>query len=227
MLIRWSITLLLLVAWVVPATAEAPSMAVDIVTGTLNGRLFTTYTLDEMTDLLGRPSTVLSPSVDDGIYSGAKLLYPDLGLSVWFRHTKVDSTRSCREFLMYLSRTYDRESQTVFDPFQGIIAQGVTADWKADRVVDELGEFGAHDRFHQDAYDSSVELHETMLALGIVHDPDPRSSFGVMLDLITCVAIDSEGFSTLGFYEYNTRFIERVSLYTGGGVPPEAEVQPD
>ena len=52
----------------------AAELKIDIVGGTLHGKRVNEYTIDEITDLLGRPTTVVSPTRDSTGYEPPRSL---------------------------------------------------------------------------------------------------------------------------------------------------------
>ncbi len=192
----------------VPLVAGASVPAIDLETGSLGGRAFHTYTLDEATDLLGRPSTVTSPLEIDGRRFGARLKYHALGLSLSFAHPGDDAARHCGSMDVYLTRQWDDKAAVWYSAFTGEIHPAVTCEWKADRVLDVFGTARASDLFDQEEYDECVELEAALVASG-VRDGSGRP----MSSTVTAVLLRTDTHNVRFEYEYNTRFIDRLSIF--------------
>jgi len=192
---------------VLAVLSSAPSaLELDLVSGEFEGRPLNSYTLDEFTELLGRPSEVRSPQEVYGIRLGAQLKFHDIGLEAWFEHPKSDAEKHCRELTAYLIATPDEESDSEYAPFPGIITQGFTADWKADAVLELLGPLGATDIFDQESYDRMAELVAAKIEAGLAElDEEPECG-------LCSIILENEVFAADIDYEYNTRFIESAQL---------------
>ena len=131
-------TLLLL-----PAHAAQTVTNLDLIRATINDRPIAELTVDSVTDMLGRPTAVKQPETLAGVGekaadSGVILVYAELGLRFRFHHEQQDSKQGIANMVIYLSRKEDSETRTECSPFHGAITSGVTADWKAKRVMEDF-----------------------------------------------------------------------------------------
>jgi hypothetical protein len=109
---------------------------IDLYKGTLNGRVFYTLTIDDITDLLGRPSHQWKP---EG--RGAHVFYPDLGLALGLEST----SKKCRAITIDISgKTIDKippkeevKNMNV-KKYNGVLSKNIDGNWKLKRVMEEF-----------------------------------------------------------------------------------------
>jgi hypothetical protein len=123
-------------------SAESPEVTLDLVAGTLNGRVFSDYTVDTVTDLLGRPSWARAARIIEDLESeyafGPEVKYHDLGLHLRFQHPNYDPESHCYLVAIYMAKEWDSEAARNFKPFTGTVVQGVSGDWRAKKVIEEI-----------------------------------------------------------------------------------------
>ncbi|HXT17685.1 MAG TPA: hypothetical protein VN706_18745 [Gemmatimonadaceae bacterium] len=142
------------------AKAQSPSqpLAVDLRAGTLNGRPIADWTLDAITDAVGRPSAV-SPGVE-GI-TGPQLQYHLQGLSFWFRPKQQDPGQHLSTLTVHLTRKWDSDHTAWYQAFAGSLTPSVDANWKQSRLETE---FAALHPTVKTAEDAQRELRRSGLA---------------------------------------------------------------
>jgi hypothetical protein len=169
------------------AESEEEVIRIDLIAGTLNGRSFFSYTLNELTDLLGHPTLVHNSKIVEDlgdVYSfGPEVKYHDLGLHFWFQHPDYDAETHCYKVDIHMSDTWDAHGSRRYESFPGTIVQGVTGDWKAKQVLSDI------------------------VIPGIGSDED-----GLENESAGGHAIRLEGHTVEFSYEATTRFLEAVRL---------------
>jgi|SRR6185312_2065817 len=119
-------------------SAQGQPVLLDLKAGTLNGRPIVDWTLDAITDVVGRPSAV-SAGIE-GI-TGSQLHYHPQGLSFWFRPKEQDAAQHLSILTVYLARNWDREHTAWYQAFAGSLAPAVDANWKGSRLETEFAAF--------------------------------------------------------------------------------------
>jgi hypothetical protein len=132
---------------------DADKLDIDLIAATINKTNIFKLTLDQVTDLVGRPTMVEDPGEyknpkGETIKYGAGLYYFDKGLSFHFNHPESDPLQHCqRGVYIYLSRTWDQKRRKFFQPFQGTLSKGLDGSWKVKRVMADFNEFSPKDRY--------------------------------------------------------------------------------
>jgi hypothetical protein len=124
----------LLATSALPSSVCAASLLLDLPGGTLNEQPVVSWTLDDITNLLGRPSAVEDPVKD---IVGARLLYHQHGVMFWFQPPKQDPRQHLWLVSTRVVRTWDRDFSKYFEAFQGF-SPAVSGDWKAERILKEF-----------------------------------------------------------------------------------------
>ena len=120
----------------VRAQAKAtPELSVELRAGTLNGRPFAEWTLNELTNVFGRPTAVTSGV---GGITGPQLHYHSRGVSFWVQPSEKDSAQRLWLLTLYLSRSWDRSNSAWYDSFRGALLPAVDANWKQSQVLEEF-----------------------------------------------------------------------------------------
>jgi hypothetical protein len=106
-----------------------------LLAGTIDGRTFSALTLDQVTDLLGRPSVVQrSPAAS----FGPSVHYHEAGIRFSF------SPRSEGERVLivsvHLSKSRDKFSEKYYQPFVGQLTPAIDGNWKEERIMQLLAE---------------------------------------------------------------------------------------
>jgi hypothetical protein len=138
-------------------STQSQSLVVDLRAGTLNGRPIADWTLDAITDAVGRPSAV-SPGVE-GI-TGSQLHYHLQGFSFWFRPKQQDAAQHLSSLTVYLARKWDSDHAAWYQAFAGSLTPTVDANWKQSRLE---AEFASLHPTIKTAEDAKRELREAGL----------------------------------------------------------------
>jgi hypothetical protein len=132
-----SIVTLLSVVFALPFTAHAIEKPdIDLYNGTLNGRVFYTLTIDDITGLFGKTPHLYKRSLEGEVYE-TLLFYPDLGLEF-----QVDK-KSCRVITIDISgknlNNIGREVKKMnVKKYSGVLSKGIDGRWKPKRVMAEF-----------------------------------------------------------------------------------------
>ena len=179
------------------AKAQSPSvgsLSVDLRAGTMNSKPLAAWTLEEVTDSLGRPTAVIAGV--SGIV-GVQLHYHLLGVSFWFQPKNKDPDQHLWILSLYLARSWDSRSTAWFAPFSGSISPAVDANWKEARILAQFHDF---DPVLQTAAQREAEMERAVGKLAIqVPEAD-------------VVRYKLSGVSVAFLFEPNTGFVERVTL---------------
>jgi hypothetical protein len=116
-------------------SVEAHSLVVDLKAGTLNGRPIAEWTLDAITDAVGRPSAV-TPGIE-GI-TGSQLQYHPQGVSLWFRPKEKDPAQHLWMATVFVARRWDPDHVEWYRSFVGSMSPAVDANWKQARLESEF-----------------------------------------------------------------------------------------
>ena len=116
----WGLISVLMILTASTADAQGGrTVSIDLLAGTIDGRKFSIFTVDELTDILGRPSAVQhSPLGTDSPW----VHYHDVGLSFWF------SSREKGERIIvvdiHLSKSWDKTFMKHYQAFTGQLTPG-------------------------------------------------------------------------------------------------------
>lgn len=185
---------------VVPCQSLASSeLAIDLIKGTLNGTPLSTLTIDQVTDMLGRPSA--SDRYPELV--GAHIYYHSLGLQFWFNAPYMTpGNKHLLLLIIYLSKTWDSERSNFFMPFEGKLNPAATANWKVQRTLKELAQFGVVTETPPEQYEAEVKARQQQYGIsGSVVSPFHR------------VSLKGETTEPNFFHEPTTKFLEHIYVY--------------
>jgi hypothetical protein len=124
---------------VIDSREVASAMSIDFMEGTIDGRRFYDYTGDQITAMLGPPTWIRETKDKAGIeYVATHVKYHWVGLDFWFHHEAVDSEEHCYELSARTRSMWDHEAKLEYGSYPGSFAQGVSGDWNARAVVNEI-----------------------------------------------------------------------------------------
>jgi len=192
--LRWASMIATLSVITLAATTQSLAqvtktvITIDLLNGMLNDRPIFSWTLDEVTDLLGRPSAVENPV---GGIVGARLHYHETGLSLWFEAPQKDPRQAVFILSIYLSKAWDVRNRNHFLPFRGTLVPAVDANWKANQILKELASFNP-----------TVETPEERRRKAGVPVPMPEELIRMRRDVYQVNFV----------IEPNTKFVERVNI---------------
>lgn len=119
--------------------ASAQELEIDMIDATINGEPICELTIDEATDILGRPSAVQAPLIEA---LGEQIFYHDLGLAVQFNSAAVDPKKRVLYMDVYFAETYDPERTKLYQPYSGALVPEVDANFKVDKTEATLDKLG-------------------------------------------------------------------------------------
>jgi hypothetical protein len=119
-------------------TAERPD--IDLYKGTLNKRPFYEFTVDDVTDMFGRPSRTQEKE------QIATVSYHDLGMMFMFRPSEKSPAKNQKCIGLYISMSKQEDTlqenpvriSEFFMPYKGSISKNIDDNWKMKRVKDEF-----------------------------------------------------------------------------------------
>ena len=165
---------------------------VDVLAGSIDGRPLSTLTIDQLTDLLGRPSAVQRGI---GGVTGPQVHFHDAGLSFQFEQPAKGNWITT--VTIYLSKSWDKGSQTQYQRFAGEIKPAVDGTWKEEKILQLLAE-------HSPEVKSGEKRRQEAVAAGIGSSPG--------LEFQDVVRIRRSGHDTYFLFDATTKFLERISL---------------
>jgi DNA-directed RNA polymerase subunit RPC12/RpoP len=118
---------------------------IDLISATVYGKPVFKLGLDELTDLMGRPSGIKSPTLS-GV-SEAYLIYADKGLVFSFNDPSTDSRQTCNAFRIFLESTHTTEDGGPFVAFHGSLSYGLNGQWKVKDVSQAFAAYNPHDPY--------------------------------------------------------------------------------
>lgn len=184
---------------------NSTTQAIDLRQQTFNQRSIFSYSLDEITDLLGRPSGVKPERVGNKYYFGPELYYYDLGLRFDFPHSKK-GPQKVEQIRIFLSKTLDENQSKYFIPFAGNLHPSLSSNWKTDRVVKEFPSLNFKVDNSAGSFAQNLEHLSAMSGIPIAGDPF------LAYELLPTLTADSDkGRISFGF-DKTTKFIEWISL---------------
>jgi hypothetical protein len=187
--------LICLIASCLPICAQAIPASepkIDLRAGTLNGKAIPEWTLDQVTDVLLRP-TAVTPGYA-GI-TGVQTHYHTRGLSFWFKPKEKDPSQKLSILSIYLSRSWDKESMMWYEIYKGGLIPIVDANWKLPQV---LKEFATYNLTVKTVEESRIELEK----FGVGVPQTDFVNFNVNNKLRVAIAI-----------EPNTKFVETIYIH--------------
>jgi hypothetical protein len=185
---------------------------IDLVAATLYGNPLFHLSLDQLTDLLGRPASIRPPNtpLSGEKKIGTMLAYFDKGLLFGCEHPDVDARQTVKAVQVYLARTRPTAG-TPFAAFGGKLSFGLTAEWKAPRVMEAFAEFKPKDMYDAEKAKHWKEMEATTKQLeqltrdagGKVRERPPEDD-NPLTRILVVAPSDTIQFA----YEENTKFIE-------------------
>lgn len=171
---------------------------IDLNAGTLNGRPLGAWTLSEITEEFGRPSSV-SPGIS-GI-TGPQLYYHPQGLEFWLRPIEKDSAQHVWILTLHLAREWDSDHSSWYSIFQGKLVPAVDANWNQSRLLKEFSS-------RTPVVETADEYNQKLKAGGF-----PSTLHGATTD---AVHFDAGGTKVHFAIEPITKFVERFTLEVTG-----------
>lgn len=196
---RWAFSMSICAAAVaVPARAQQSAGSqptVDLRLGTLNGRPLAEWTLDAITDSLGRPTAVTSGI---GGVTGTQLHYHSRGLSLWFQAKEKDPSQRLWMATIYLAKSWDRSHTEWYEKFAGSLNPTVDGNWKQSRIETEFAALNPKTKTVEDGRKEAQAA-----GLGKLGVRGPENDFVYV----------TAGKTQITFaLEPNTKFLERIIL---------------
>ncbi|MBE2180081.1 MAG: DUF4339 domain-containing protein [Chthoniobacterales bacterium] len=201
-----------------PAPTPAP-VSLDLIDAKFRDTDIFDLTLDQVTDILGRPATVISPAVARSGSSnpqGAYLTYPGLGLSFLFSHPEVDSEQHCKTFIVRFSSGTDDVTKEHVEPYHGTVSFGISSQWKTPKLMETLAQFDPRDMY--DAEQAKALRGMSALLEDInqaTEEMGGRRSGDITItkhELGTFVVVTLPTHKLSFEYEENTKFVEAVQI---------------
>lgn len=124
---------------IVSSLGLAQELEINMIDATVNGEAICELTIDEATDILGRPSAVEPPLIE---VLGEQIFYHDLGLEVQFNSTTVDPEKRVLYLSIYFAETYDSERTKLYQPYSGVLTPEIDANFKVEKTESTLDELG-------------------------------------------------------------------------------------
>jgi len=213
----------------------------DLIEAKFCGRNLFDLSLDQITDVLGRPTLISDPgarkvklagAIDDWVPYGATADFDQAGLHFEFAHSDNDKNQRCISATIYLAKTWRSNHQAFFTPFPGKLSpKQVDGGWKSKRVLEEFAEFKPQDgwdnksmveqyknRVSKDDWDSIMRLQEE-ITVTPAQRTAARNATAALESLeqtekkyLNRISITHKGNELIFQYEENTKFIERVIL---------------
>jgi len=190
------------------ASSDTPDL--DLLNATINGHYIFDLSVDQVTDIFGRPSGVLHPE-SKREPNAVSVQYVDRGLDFQF----PDPSKPCERLTVYLSR------QGQFSSYSGTISRGLNANWKVKQLLDVFAEFKPHD-YYNDADAARIgtlreldveqeALNASARKLGMSEMPK-NDLAATMASTLTHVIIPFKTHIVDCSYEESTKFLERLEI---------------
>lgn len=133
---------------------------------TINDSTIKDLNIDEITDMLGRPTAtnnnpILSDIVD---VIGAQIYYHDIGMMFWFKPKSTDPQSRILNIEIYLVKTWDKDHNEFFQPFPGNITPKVNPNMKINNL---LSIFNEHNPTIRTAEETRKSYEEMMKGIGM------------------------------------------------------------
>jgi hypothetical protein len=171
---------------------NAKQPTIDLRAATLNGRPLASWTLDEITDSLGRPTAVTSGI---GGVVGPQLYYHARGISLWFDSKEKDPSQHLWMATVYLARSWDNDRSQWFAIFDGTLTPAVDGGWKSARLMTEFAALTP-------TLETAADYKKQLKAAGVAAQA-PQNDF---------MRFNAGGAQVTIALEPNTSFAERIIL---------------
>lgn len=118
---------------------SAQDLEIDLVNATINGGAVCELTIDEATDILGRPSAVKPPVIEA---LGDEIFYHNLGLHLQFNSATIDPEKRLLFINIYFAETYDEDRAELYQAYLGSLIPAVDANFKVEKTQSLLDQEG-------------------------------------------------------------------------------------
>ena len=176
---------------IVPATGQT-NLNLDKLT--LNGTIIRELTVEKLTNMLGRPSSVTSNKEIAEII-GPMVYYHNKGLGFIFFSKSEDPKQRVHIISIYLSKTWDEGFDIFYSPFSGVISPKLNTRMKIDEILPLFKNKKV-----------SVQTADEIRALLTAKNIDPTK---IREDIIK---VESAGCVVNIFCEEVTKYLERLSI---------------
>lgn len=174
---------------------------INLIEAKLNNVSIFETTLDQFTDILGRPTKV-NPEQYAFLYFGNDVIYYNKGLFLSFEHSKYDEKQHCIAIKIFLSKIWDANTGMNMEPFSGVLSKNINANWKVKQLLLELAQYNPINK-----YDKQEEL-------SIDNDPELDQKWkDLKKKSLYIVQIKFEKYIIDFRYEPTTTFLEQVIIY--------------
>jgi len=169
---------------------------IDLQEGLLNNTLFRDYTLDEITNIFGRPSSTQPPWKENigfkiPIQHGVSLVYADKGIVFDFDDPYSDFEQHLIRINIYLTLTIHEKTNTKILGFHETLHPKINNGWKAKHIMQSFSEYQPYDSFEYKA------------KMRIYGEKSP----------LAYISMNSSEQSHLTFYYHiDTKFVEKISV---------------
>jgi hypothetical protein len=110
------------------------SLNLDLYKLTLNGSSIKEFTVDKVTNLLGRPTASESNQLISEVL-GPRIFYHNKGLSFWFKSKNDDPQQRLFSISINLVKTWDEDYNEFYVPFPGSLNPKLTPNHKLNSIV--------------------------------------------------------------------------------------------
>lgn len=207
-------TIYVAVALLLPSLAGAQTKPdIDLIAGKVNGHAMAELTIDQVTDLFGRPSATTAPRLVPGAKTEggeirqleypSTLVYGELGLTFRFMNARSDTNQQIASILIHLSRHTNADTHTLINAYVGAITRDVDGNWKAKRVMEAFKEFTPIDSYDPKRAQELRALEERAKAAGIRRVPSLVKPSVTVNTADTWVSFK---------YQDQTKFIEEIEV---------------
>lgn len=197
--LRAALPLALILVLSIFSLASAQDLEIDVIDATINGEAFCELSIDEATDILGRPSAVQPPVVEA---LGDEIFYHNLGLHLQFNSASIDPEKRLLILTVYFAEMYDEERTELYQPYSGTLVPVIDANFKVEQTQALLGDLGvSHTVITPDEHRQELE------SLGIGSDTTQPQSWTVR----------HQGEASYANFQHEelTQFLETVSVACG------------
>lgn len=171
---------------------------INLLTGTIDGQQLCSMSLDDVTGVLGRPTSVTPVPDYAADMIGPTVVYHHMGLVFEFYPTPATAGEELVASLqIHLTRAWDADNSEWHQPFTGLVGFEASANWRVDTTAEELAP-------HEPSIDTPEEQRERIIELGL--PPQPLESY------THNVLVGFDDYTLLFRHESVTRFLEEISL---------------
>lgn len=116
---------------------SAQKLNINLKEATINGHKLGSYTIDSITDLLGRPTAIGSEYIASII--GQSITYHNLGLQFRFYEKSTDPEQHLHTVYITFIKYWDELYNDFFNPYSEILIPNLNADTKASDIQEIFG----------------------------------------------------------------------------------------